>query len=62
MYQGLRSLSAVAKTGIWRGVQANSAVLLEMPAKSKYQSKWYGNPLALTIYVNANALHLSPKK
>ncbi len=28
--------------------------------KSKYQSKWYGNPLALTIYVNANELRVSP--
>jgi hypothetical protein len=34
--------------------------LLEMPAKSKYQSYWYGNSLALTIYVNANELRSSP--
>jgi hypothetical protein len=29
-------------------------------ARAKYQSYWYGNPLALTIYVNANELRFSP--
>ena len=56
MYLGGECLPAIAKTGIWRGLQAKGTVLLEMPAKFKYQSKWYGNPLALTIYVNANEL------
>jgi len=27
-----------------------------MPAKVKYQSYWRSNPLALTIYVNADEL------
>ena len=31
-----------------------------IPAKAKYLSKWCGNPLALTIYVNANELHSLP--
>jgi hypothetical protein len=61
MYQGCNRRPAVAETGIWRGVQAKGTVLLEISAKSKYQSKWCGNPLALTIYVNANGLLLSPK-
>jgi len=29
-------------------------------SKVKYLSYWYGNPLPLTIYVNANELHFSP--
>ena len=32
----------------------------EIPVRCKYQSKWYGNPVALTIYVNANGLRFSP--
>ena len=31
----------------------------EFTFRSKYQSKWYRNPLALTICVNANELRLS---
>jgi hypothetical protein len=39
---------------------ANALIRLTLPFRSKYQSYWYGNPLALTIYVNANELRLSP--
>lgn len=35
-------------------------LLFEMPVKGKYQSYWRSNPLALTIYVNADELHSSP--
>jgi hypothetical protein len=42
------------------GFRRNAAVFFEMSARCKYQSKWYGNRLALTIYVNANELHFSP--
>src|SRR5258708_38660889 len=37
-------------------------MLIRLPFtfKSKYQSKWYGNALALTICVNANELGFFP--
>jgi hypothetical protein len=46
--------------GICREFSIKLAVLLEMRAKVKYLSKWWSNPLALTIYVNANELQSSP--
>ena len=61
MYLGCKRASAIAETSIWRRVQAKGAVLPGIPTKSKYQSKWCSNRLALTIYVNANGLHRSPK-
>ena len=60
MYLEWGALSQHRKTFDWRGVRAKGAVLLEMLVKSKYQSKWYGNRLALTIYVNAHELHSLP--
>src|SRR5579863_1036526 len=39
---------------------AFEAFVRETPVRSKYQSYWYGNPVALTIYVNANGLRFSP--
>jgi len=33
---------------------------IDAPGRSKYQSKWCSNQVALTIYVNANELHFSP--
>jgi hypothetical protein len=41
----------------FRPIDLPSAKLSE---KSKYLSYWYGNPVALTIYVNANELRFSP--
>ena len=36
------------------------AVQIRSFFKCKYLSKWYVNPLPLTIYVNANDLQFSP--
>jgi hypothetical protein len=48
------------KTGIWRGVQDMRRGGTGIPVRFKYQSYWYGNAPALTIYVNADELHSSP--
>jgi hypothetical protein len=39
---------------------ANALIRLTFTFRSKYQSKWYRNALALTICVNANELGFSP--
>jgi hypothetical protein len=41
-------------------ISAFSAKKARTAAKVKYLSKWCSNPLALTIYVNANELRFSP--
>jgi type IV pilus assembly protein PilB len=40
--------------------KAFGAFLRKLAAKSKYLSYWCSNPVALTIYVNANELRFSP--
>jgi len=49
-----------AKTSFGVEFSANALIRLTFTFKSKYQSKWYGNALALTICVNANELGFSP--
>jgi hypothetical protein len=44
------------KWAILAGFSRIEAVVAGTIVKSKYQSKWCGNRLALTIYVNANEL------
>jgi hypothetical protein len=39
---------------------SNALIRRQLTFRSKYQSYWYGNPVALTIYVNANELGFSP--
>lgn len=56
MYLGRQHPLFTMKTSIWRGVQRRQRDHVQLLAKSKYQSYWYGNPLALTICVNANGL------
>jgi hypothetical protein len=48
------------KQPIGVGLRSPGRIATNSAFKSKYQSKWYGNPLALTIYVNANELRFSP--
>jgi hypothetical protein len=62
MYRGPIFPQDYAKKINWRGVQHFSAVDAQCTAKSKYQSYWYGNAVALTICVNANALRFSSRK
>ncbi len=53
--------STNAKPSFGVEFRANALIPLTFTFKSKYQSKWYGNALALTICVNANELDVSPK-
>jgi hypothetical protein len=62
MYRGPIFPHDNTKTIIWRGVQHFSAVDAQFTMKSKYQSYWYGNAVALTICVNANGLRFSSRK
>src|SRR5229473_460446 len=62
MYLGPQSCVVRLQTIIWRGLQRGGLLEARFSVRSKYQSYWYGNPLALTICVNANALHSSPNK
>jgi hypothetical protein len=48
------------KTAFGAEFSPNALIRLILPFRSKYQSYWYGNALALTIYVNANELRFSP--
>src|SRR6266851_4044181 len=62
MYLGPQSCVVRLQTIIWRGLQRGGLLEARFSVRSKYQSYWYGNPLALTICVNANALHSFPNK
>jgi len=58
---GLARLPCKAKKqAIGVELSAFAAFVGKPTARSKYQSYWYGNPVALTIYVNANELRFSP--
>jgi hypothetical protein len=61
MYQDCKYLlSSCRKSTFGVEFRKMPAIARDWDAKCKYQSKWYGNSLTLTIYVNANMPHFSP--
>src|SRR5258708_34760322 len=61
MYHGFWFFHSQRKTGNWRGVRTVREFHGRHTVRSKYQSYWYGNRVALTICVNANDFRSSPQ-